>query len=144
MKIDWTHIIIHHSLTEDSKTVSWDAIRKYHMETMGWSDIGYHFGIEVGPNDRYLLLGGRPLNKAGAHCKEEGMNKKGIGFLFVGNYDLKPPPTGMLIIAAEFIVGLMDAFSIIPANVRGHRDYAPYKSCPGTKFDMTVLRDMIR
>ncbi len=144
MKISWTHIIIHHSLTEDKQTVSWDAIRKYHIETQGWADIGYHFGIEIGPNDKYIILAGRPLNQIGAHCKEESMNKVGIGFCFVGNFDLVSPPTLMLTEGAKHVKGLMDEFGIIPANVRGHRDYATYKSCPGRLFDMTIFRDMLR
>ena len=144
MKIDWTHIIIHHSLTEDSKTVSWDAIRKYHIENQGWADIGYHFGIEMGPNGKYMIIGGRPLNRVGAHCKEEHMNSVGIGFCFVGNFDIITPPTPLLVEGGKYIKGLMDEFGIIPANVRGHRDYATYKSCPGNKFDMSIFRDMLK
>lgn len=141
--INWTHIVIHHSFTKDSQTVSWDAIRRYHKDVMGWSDIGYHFGMELVGNE-YIIMAGRPLNMKGAHCKEEGMNSKAIGFCFVGNYDEIAPPTEMLIKGAEYIKGLMDTFNIIPANVRGHRDYATYKSCPGRLLDMTILRDLLR
>ncbi len=144
MKPDWQHIIIHHSLTKDGLTVSWEAIRRHHMETMGWSDIGYHFGVELMPDGNYHILTGRPLNKEGAHCKEEKMNHFGIGFCFVGNFDEEVPPMAMLVKASVYIKGLMELFNIIPANVRGHRDYATYKSCPGRKFDMTIFRDLLK
>ncbi len=36
------HIIIHCSGTEDSETVSWSAIRRYHIYDNGWANIGYH------------------------------------------------------------------------------------------------------
>ncbi len=54
------YIVIHHSLTKDGIIADWEAIRKHHKNVNGWSDIGYHYGIErVGKN--LLLVDGRTL-----------------------------------------------------------------------------------
>ena len=132
-----THIIIHHSLTKDSETVSWGAIKRYHVETLGWSDIGYHYGVErVG--DVFKVFSGRDENVTGAHTV--GMNSKSIGICCVGNYDLISPPYWMLAELQVLVKKLMKKYTILVENVRGHHDYAAYKSCPGNLFDMEDFR----
>jgi N-acetylmuramoyl-L-alanine amidase len=132
----WSYIMLHHSLTEDGKTVSWQAIRKFHIETNHWADIGYHFGIEL-INDQYEILIGRPLDHEGAHCV--GMNSKALGICFVGNFDLTPVPNMQWAKGIELVRSLIKLFDIPVNFVVGHRDYAP-KSCPGKLFDMDLFR----
>lgn len=139
-----THIIIHHSATADSGSVSWQAIRNYHVNTLGWRDVGYHMGIEL-IGDRYEALMGRALNEVGAHCKEASMNTVGVGVCLVGNFDVAPPSPAMLKFAARHVRGVADVLHIpiAPDRIYPHRKYATYKSCPGTQFPWDLFMRML-
>ena len=140
-----THIMLHHSLTDDSGSVSWGAIRRYHVETNGWRDVGYHFGVErIGDYNEVLL--GRALDEDGAHCYQDLMNRIALGVCFVGNFDLAPPPDEMLRVTARHLRSIMSNLGIPAdeAHVRMHRQHATYKSCPGTKFPYLGFLNMLR
>jgi N-acetylmuramoyl-L-alanine amidase len=128
-----THIVIHHSLTEDSRTVSWDAIRWYHTNTNGWAKIGYQLGIEL-IGAHYEILMGRMLDEIGAHCKEGGMNRTSVGICVIGNFDDQRVPYEQMETLVELTKSLMHVFKIPKENVKRHCDFAPYKSCPGKMF----------
>ena len=147
-----THIIIHHSLTRDSETVSWGAIRRHHTQTLGWTNIGYHMGIErIG--DYYEVLMGRMPNQRGAHTREFGMNRLGLGICLVGNFDEIESPIEQFTKALELVRYQMDLLGIPRQNVLGHREVGlmagydwqkgQYKTCPGRLFDMDRFRAML-
>ena len=131
-------IVLHHSLTKDSGTVSWQAIRRYHMQN-GFSDIGYHYGIEL-IKSHYEIFVGRGMNKIGAHCKHQQMNHKSIGICFVGNFDIEKVPMAQWEIGVKFVRSLCQTLAIPFSNVTGHRDYTSQKTCPGKFFDMGLFR----
>ena len=131
-------IVIHHSLTKDGKTVSWDDIRRYH-KGLGWRDIGYHFGVELVDNE-YEVMVGRMLNESGAHCKQEEMNYKSIGICCVGNFDDYAPPQAQWELTLRLVRSLMEVFYINRENVFGHNQFASYKTCPGKSFNMDTFR----
>ena len=157
-----THIMIHHSLTKDSGTVSWGAIERYHTKpkeeggVYGFDDIGYHYGIEKAGSS-YQALVGRPEQNNAAACKQGGMNRKAIHICCIGNYDVDEPPSEMLdVLVKRLINPIRDRY---PMGVKGvglgiskekfnywlvfHRDYASYKSCPGNNFTKEMLLERL-
>jgi hypothetical protein len=136
------YIILHHSLTKDSQTVSWQAIRRYHKYTLGWSDIGYHFGIELINNHLEILIG-RLWNISGAHCKEQGMNGRSVGVCVVGNYDIDYLPSDTFDLTVKLVKQIQDTWSVSKTKVMRHSDFATYKSCPGINFPYQQLLDKL-
>ena len=136
------YIILHHSLTKDSGTVSWNAIRRYHTVDLGWRDIGYHFGIEL-VGKQYEILTGRMLNETGAHCKEDRMNYKSVGICFVGNYDIATVPTKMRRLGVRFVASLCDVLRISTDCIYPHSLLAN-KTCPGKLFDFDGFIEAVK
>lgn len=135
-----TFIMLHHSLTKDGDTVSWQAIRRFHIEKQGWNDIGYHAGIEQ-VNGRPEAFYGRPWSMKAAACKEADMNDLALHLCIVGNFDLMPPSLETLNFAVRTVIKpWMETFGIPTTRIVGHHDYAGYKTCPGTMFDLAEFR----
>ncbi len=146
------YVVIHHSMTKDGTVADWEAIRRYHREVNGWSEIGYHYGIErVGKG--LLLQVGRPESEPGAHTKEMHMNSKSLGICVVGNFDLAPPGLEILRFLADIVKRKIAEYGIPVQSVLGHREVGAmagfdwkkgqYKSCPGKYFPMDTLRAML-
>ena len=141
-------IVIHHSLTKDSGTVSWGAIRTYH-KSLGWEDIGYHWGVEL-INTHYEILVGRTMSRNGAHCKEASMNRRGIGICCVGNFDDASMPRAQEDALVRLVQWLRKELEITIQRVIGHRQAGlmegkdwqkgEFKSCPGKLFDINAFR----
>ena len=135
-----TKIIVHHSLTPDGGTLSWSAIDNYHVNILGFNDIGYHSGIEQ-VRGRLVCLHGRPNWMPGAHTK--GQNSSSLGFCFVGNYDNTSPSEAKLRMAArDVMVDWCLRYGIKVKDIYGHYRYAN-KSCPGEMFSISRLQRIV-
>ena len=137
------NIIIHHSSTKDSGTVSWQAIRRFHMTDCAWEAIGYHFGIESIQDmpwamPHYEILFGRLPDQPGAHTK--GRNHDSLGICCVGNFDSVSPLQEQWDLCLGLVRWLMAVYGIPRERVYGHRDFAN-KTCPGTYWDMEKFRN---
>lgn len=143
-----SRIMIHHSLTRDSGTVSWSAIEAYHKEENGWIDIGYHAGLEmmedsVGRRD-WQALYGRPWTYQGAHCKGE-MNRRALAVCCVGNYDEQHVPDELLDHLVYRILKPWSALFEIPLDRKHlvfHREFSE-KTCPGENFRKDLILDRL-
>jgi len=134
--------MVHHSLTRDGQTVSWGAIRRYHVEHNGWNAIGYHYGVELVGDQYEALLGRSELDPAAA-CPQAQMNARALHVCCVGNYDLAPPPAPMLETLVRLVIlPAMVEYGIPVERIIGHRDIRASKTCPGTQFDLEVVRQM--
>lgn len=134
--------VIHHSLTKDGATVSWPSIRSYHKDVKGWSDIGYHCGVELAGSEYEAILG-RPLDLEGAHCLAQNKNHNTFGLCMIGNFDRDPPPREQLEVMRDRILVPFGRMFSIPLNletVTFHRDHAPDRTCPGKAFTKELLK----
>lgn len=127
-----TEIIIHCTGTVPSNSTTVEAVRDYHVKHNGWKDIGYHYLIYLDGS----IHQGRPIDQAGAHCKNHNSNT--IGICYVGGLDenKKPKDTRTVRQVAairQLVQSLKVCFPTIK-KVSGHYMY-DNKACPC--FDVT-------
>lgn len=136
-------IVVHCSATDDGAGMDLLAIKRYHVDVLGWDDIGYHFVLENVGNGLFMMEKGRPIAFEGAHCKAKGRNRDSIGVCIVGDFDNRPPDPVLFTDAANFVALLCFVFDIPADNVSGHRDWEPAKTCPGKQFDLVKFRALV-
>lgn len=120
-------VVIHCSATPAGRDVTAAEIRRWHTSERGFADIGYHFVVRIDGT----VEPGRPLDKAGAHCR--GHNTHSIGVCYVGGADssLKSADTRTPAqhVALDSLLGrLREAFPGV--EVKKHRELAR-TLCPG-------------
>jgi hypothetical protein len=161
-------LIVHHSWSPDKRlALDWESIRKYHTSwryngeiisedkakklikhgvkgvECPWYDIGYHAGQEWYQGQLYFCVG-RPDWMAGAHCVEERMNYRSLGYCFVGCFDQEPPTDEELHFAAWWFAAKIEKYRLSGVDcIEAHRSYSRDKSCPGSKFPLGKLKLLV-
>jgi len=120
-------IVIHCADTPEGRDISTDEIKRWHMEERGWSDIGYHYVVELDGK----ICKGRPEEVAGAHAR--GYNSTSIGVCYVGGADkdgnAKDTRTESQKQSLDTLLeGLLVNYP--DAQIVGHRDLDNGKACP--------------
>ena len=74
-------IIVHCSDTPEGRNDKAEDIRRWHVNGNGWSDIGYHYVVDL---DGTIELG-RDVSLVGAHAT--GHNANSVGVCYIGGRD---------------------------------------------------------
>lgn len=119
-------IIVHCADTPEGRDVKTEEIKRWHTEERGWSDIGYHWVVELDGS----VHAGRDESINGAHCR--GHNSDSIGICYVGGSDAEGNPKDTRTQEQKdslvtLIREILDRHQ--EAQVYGHRDFSE-KACP--------------
>ncbi|HJL19916.1 MAG TPA: N-acetylmuramoyl-L-alanine amidase [Sandaracinaceae bacterium LLY-WYZ-13_1] len=132
-----TRMAVHYTVTPSANPERQvRGIQRYHMDSRGWCDVGYHFLVGIDGT----VYEGRPLHLLGAHVG--GHNTNNIGVSFVGcfhptcdaSWGPRRPPEAMIEAGGRLLGALGDLYGIAldGSHVRGHRDHSGAStSCPG-------------
>lgn len=141
-------ILIHHTGSEvtmqtlpDGRRVGkpqFDAVDRYH-KGKGWGAIGYHYFIEWDGT----VKKGREEHLAGAHTTQWLMNYRSIGICLAGNFDVADPTPRQMVALRDLLTDIQLRNGIRDGKIKLHREFAKYKSCPGTRFTRDLLDPII-
>ncbi|XP_050398703.1 peptidoglycan-recognition protein SC2 isoform X1 [Patella vulgata] len=124
------YAFIHHGesascTTQSSCSAIVRSYQNYHMDTHGWSDIGYSFLVGEDGN----AYEGRGWDRVGAHT--QGYNSVGLAFCMIGSFDSRVPNAAAIATVKRMIACGVSKGKISQSYVlRGHRDMGS-TSCPG-------------
>jgi len=150
--INPTHCVIHYGASPDTYNDGAAIVRSYwnyHVNTNGWSDIGYNYLIDKFGNLYQGRQNTSPTTQdvQGAHAGAS--NAYSIGFNFLGNTDVTLPTTIQLDTAKQFLawwfnwrgfdptssalLQLQSGGSAVVPRILGHKDTnIGGTDCPGT------------
>jgi hypothetical protein len=120
-----------------------EAMRRFHMDTNGWSDIAQHLTIDP---EGGLWTGRNWNQRPASSLGSNGSDTEGPFMIeMIGDFDAGhdpfdgPQKTAAISVAAR----LLRRFDLEPAAVRFHRQLNSPKTCPGTGIDYDRFKDAV-
>ncbi|KAG6446808.1 hypothetical protein O3G_MSEX004633 [Manduca sexta] len=139
-------VVIHHSyipgvcLSRDECARSMRSMQNFHMNSNGWSDIGYNFAV----GGEGSVYEGRGWDAVGAHAA--GYNSNSIGIVLIGDFVSNLPPAVQMQTTQELIAAGVRLGYIRPNYMLiGHRQVSATE-CPGTRLfnEITNWNNFVR
>ena len=137
------YIVVHHTggtnadPLADTSHHTRDTIRNWHVNGLGWTDIGYHWVIEKTGK----TVAGRPEHLRGAHCR--AVNSTSIGVCVTGNFDSTMPTNEQVQALGTLLCDLMEKYDIPINKIKPHR-FWDIKTCYGNKLSDKWAQDVAR
>lgn len=134
-------LVIHHSAVPP--TVGPKRIADYHVNSLRWPGIGYHFLVA---EDGVIYQGNR-ITTVSNHAAR--VNPRSVGVCFLGNFNKKAPPPAQLQAGAHLVAWLLQDLDLDLEVVKGHQEYMQ-TACPGNqwlkgkKWKQMLRREIIR
>jgi N-acetyl-anhydromuramyl-L-alanine amidase AmpD len=122
-----THITIHHSAAPAN--VAPDRVAAYHVNTVGWPGIGYHFYVE--PDGEIFQV--NRLETVSYHVGNS--NSYAVGICVSGTFNGVVPTPRQIEQAGHLIAWLMQKLNIKIENIMGHKEFPEnVTECPGNDW----------
>ena len=110
-------------------------IRRAHVDSRGWADIGYHYAIDRAGR----VWACRPVTWQGAHVKDR--NEGNIGILVLGNFERERPSSAQLSGLAMHLKTLSVAYRVPVSRIYTHREWpGAATQCPGRNLQPSINR----
>jgi N-acetylmuramoyl-L-alanine amidase len=121
-------IVVHHAASPRNWGV--EDLRKFHVESRGWVDVGYHYVISADGTMRI----GRPVWDVGAHAV--GHNTNTVAIVLIGDLSKTPPPQEQLGGLVTLLCDLALMFGVKRGSILGHNELSGTSTlCPGIEMD---------
>lgn len=122
-----------HDMDQRAAMARLESIRRYHRESLGWGDIGYHYSIDRSGR----VYECRSLTYQGAHVKNH--NEGNIGVMLLGNFDQQTPSSAQIDALIAQLSGLMQTHGVPVNRVHTHREWqGAVTACPGGSLQASM------